>query len=185
MRKEIRINPIIYPQPVLMIATYNEDGSVNVMNAAWGSAVDMDLIGISLTPTHRTCKNFKRTGAFTVSMPTAKYIAEADYFGIETGDKVHKFEKTGLHSHKAESVNAPVIEEFPVCLECEYDHVDDEGVVFGRIKKVTADESVLDEKGNIDLAKCDGVLFDLASNKYYRIGDYLANAYRVGLKYKK
>ena len=92
MKKEIKIEPIIYPQPVLMLATYNEDGSVDVMNAAWGCAVDYDLLGISLTPTHRTCINFNRTKAFTVSLPTSQYVAEADYFGIVSGnDEPHKF----------------------------------------------------------------------------------------------
>lgn len=186
MRKSLKINPIVYPQPVLMLATYNEDGSVDVMNAAWGGAVDYDLVGISLTPTHRTCENFNRTKGFTVSMATSKYIEEADYFGIESGanDK-DKFAKTGLHAIKAETVDAPIIVEFPVALECEYAGVDEEGIVFGRIKKVSVDESVLDEKGNFDLAKADGVLFDQATGRYFKIGEFLAKAFSCGLKFKK
>jgi flavin reductase (DIM6/NTAB) family NADH-FMN oxidoreductase RutF len=186
MRKELSISPAIYPQPVLMLATYNEDGTVDVMNAAWGGAVDTDLVGISLTPTHRTCENFRRTKGFTVSLPTAKYIKEADYFGIESGAKAKdKFERTGLHTEKAKTVDAPVILEFPLCLECEYAGVDEYGVVFGKILRVTADESVLDEKGNIDIAKCDGVLFDNSTGRYFRIGEFLAKAFSCGMVYKK
>ena len=186
MRKELKINPMVYPQPVLMLATYNEDGSVDVMNAAWGGAADMDMIMVSLTPTHATVKNFLRNKGVTISLPTSKFIAEADYFGIDSALKVKdKFARTGLHAHKADTVNAPVIEEFPLCLECEYHHVDEFGVYFFKIKKVTAEESVLDEKGNLDLAKCDGVLFDQASGRYFRIGEFLAKAFSVGMKYKK
>lgn len=185
MRKELKISPMVYPQPVLMLATYNEDGSVDVMNAAWGGAADMDMIMVSLTPTHATCNNFKRTKGVTISLPTAKFIAEVDYFGIESSLRVKdKFERTGLHAHKADTVNAPVIEEFPLCLECEFDSVDDFGIYFFKIKKITADESVLDEKGNLDIAKCDGVLFDQATGRYFRIGEFLAKAFSVGMKLK-
>ena len=114
MRKELKISPMIYPQPVLMLATYNEDGSVDVMNAAWGGAADMDMIMVSLTPTHATCANFKRNKGVTIALPTSQYIAEADYFGIDSSLRVKdKLAKTGLHAHKAETVNAPVREEKP------------------------------------------------------------------------
>lgn len=185
MRKELKISPMVYPQPVLMLATYNEDGSVDVMNAAWGGAADMDLIMVSLSPDHATCRNFKRNKGVTISLPTAEYISEADYFGIESALRAkNKFAKTGLHAHKADTVNAPVIEEFPLCLECEFDSVDDYGIYFFKIKKITADEKVLDEKGNLDLSKCDAVLFDQANGKYYRVGEYLAKAFSIGMKLK-
>ena len=185
MRKELKINPVVYPQPVLMLATYNEDGSVDVMNAAWGGAADMNMIMVSLTPTHKTVENFKRNKGVTISLPTTKYVAEADYFGIASAlNTKNKFEKTGLHAHKAESVNAPVIEEFPLCLECEFHSVDDFGIYFFEIKRVTADESILDEQGNFDLAKCDGFLFDQGSGRYFRIGEFLAKAFSVGMKLK-
>lgn len=186
MRKELKINPMIYPQPVLMLATYNEDGSVDVMNAAWGGAADMDMIMVSLTPTHATVINFLRNKGVTISLPTSKFIAEADYFGIDSALKVkNKFQRTGLHTHKADSVDAPVIDEFPLCLECEFDSVDEYGIYFFRIKKITAKEEVLDEKGQLDLAKCDAVIFDQATGRYFRVGEYLCKAFSVGMKYKK
>lgn len=185
MRKELKISPMVYPQPVLMLATYNEDGSVDVMNAAWGGAADTDMIMVSLSANHATVFNFKRTRGVTISLPTAQFIAEADYFGIDSALKVKdKFERTGLHSHLAESVTAPVIEEFPLCLECEFESEDEHGIYFFKIKKITADEKVLDENGNLDLSKCDGVIFDQANGKYYRIGEFLAKAFSVGMKLK-
>lgn len=185
-RKELKINPMVYPQPVLMLATYNEDGSVDVMNAAWGGAADMDMIMVSLSPDHATCNNFRRNKGVTISLPTSKYIAEADYLGIDSSLRTKdKFARTGLHAHKAETVNAPVIEEFPICLECEFDSVDDFGIYFFKIKKITAEENVLDEKGNFDLSKADAVLFDQASGRYFKVGEYLAKAFSIGMKFKK
>ena len=186
MKKEIKIAPLVYPQPVIMIATYNEDGSVDVMNAAWGGAADNDMIMISLSDNHATVKNLLRNKAVTISMPTAEYIKEADYFGMVSSlNTKDKFERTGLHAHKAETVNAPVIEEFPVCLECEFDSVDDYGIYFFKIKKAIAEEKVLDAQGNLNLSKCDGVLFDVATGKYFRIGEYLAKAFSIGREVKK
>ena len=181
MKKEIKISPLIYPQPVIMLATYNEDGSVDVMNAAWGGAADMDMIMVSLSNNHATVKNFLRNKGVTISLPTAQYIKEADYFGMVSSlNTKDKFERTGLHAHKADTVNAPVIEEFPLCLECEFDSVDDFGIYFFKIKKALANEEVLDEKGNLDIEKCDGVLFDVASGRYFKIGEFLAKAFSIG-----
>ncbi|MCR5505944.1 MAG: flavin oxidoreductase, partial [Bacilli bacterium] len=130
-------------------------------------------------------KNFKRNKGVTISLPTAQYIKEADYFGIASSlNTKDKFERTGLHAHKASVVNAPVIEEFPLCLECEFQYVDEQGIYFFEIKKVLAEESVLDEQGNLDLAKCDGVLFDQASGRYFRIGEFLAKAFSIGMALK-
>ena len=187
MKKEIKIEPIIYPQPVLMLATYNEDGSVDVMNAAWGCAVDYDLLGISLTPTHRTCINFNRTKAFTVSLPTSQYVAEADYFGIVSGnDEPHKFEKTGLHASKAKLVDAPVIEEFPLCLECEFiEYQDNEyGIgVIGKVVNVTADEKVMVD-GKLDMSLVNAIAFDPYTHGYYLVNERVGEAFKDGLQLK-
>ena len=169
-----------------MIATYNDDGTIDVMNAAWGTPFDTNQIELNISDSHRTTENIRKRKAFSVSLANVENMVPADYVGMVSAKNVKdKFERTGLHAHNAETVNAPVIEEFPLCMECEFDSVDDFGIYFFKIKKITADESVLDEKGNLDLAKCDGVLFDVASGKYYRIGEYLAKAFSVGAKYKK
>ena len=186
MRKEVKVEPYIYPMPVILLATFNEDGSVDVMNAAWGTVVDDNELAICLS-SHKTTENFKRTGGVVIQLATNKNIAEADYFGIISANKEkNKFLKSGLHYHKAEKVNAPVIDEFPVAMECEYLRVDAaSGIHFFRIVKVTADESVLDERGHIDLKKCDAVLFSGLDGKYYKVGEESAKAFGVGAKYLK
>ena len=118
MRMKLKITEGIFPMPVLMVGTYNEDGSVNVMNAAWGTMQERDIVALNLTETHKTVQNIKTRGAFTVSIADAAHMAEADYFGVESGNKVaDKFARSGLTSSKAETVDAPVINEFPICLE--------------------------------------------------------------------
>jgi flavin reductase (DIM6/NTAB) family NADH-FMN oxidoreductase RutF len=121
MRETIKITEGIFPMPVLMIATYNEDGSVNVMNAAWGTMQERDTVVLNLTESHKTVKNIKARKAFTVSIADVDHLKEADYFGVVSGNnKPDKFAGSGLTATKAECVDAPVINEFPLCLECEF-----------------------------------------------------------------
>ena len=106
MRTNLKITEGIFPMPVLMVATYNEDGSVNVMNAAWGTMQERDIVALNLTETHKTVQNIKTRGAFTVSIADAAHMAEADYFGVESGNKVtDKFARSGLTASKAETVD--------------------------------------------------------------------------------
>lgn len=103
--------------PVLMVAAYNEDGSVNVMNAVWGTMQGRDHVALVLSENHKTVKNIKARGAFTVSIADAAHVVEADYFGVESGNKVSdKFAKSGLTACRAEMVDAPIINEFPLSL---------------------------------------------------------------------
>ena len=120
MKKNLGVVQAVYPMPVLMVAAYDETGKTNVMNAAWGMICAMDKIALFIDEDHKTTQNLLKTKAFTVSLADKAHMAEADYFGIATGNKVpDKFERSGMHAVKSENVNAPVIEEFPLCMECE------------------------------------------------------------------
>lgn len=185
MRRKINITAGIFPMPVLMVATYNDDGSVNVMNAAWGTMQELDIIVLNLTETHKTVKNIKARGAFTVSIADAQHVLEADYFGIASGNKVpNKLEKAGLTARKAETVDAPVINEFPLCLECEFIEYQDNkygcGVV-GKVVNVTADESVM-QNGKLDMSLVNAIAFDPYTQGYYKVTERVGNAFKDGLK---
>ena len=188
MRAKLNITEGIFPMPVLMVATYNEDGTVNVMNAAWGTMVERDIVALNLTETHRTVQNIKARGAFTVSLADAAHVAEADYFGIETGNRVtDKLGLAGLTASKAETVDAPVVNEFPVCLECEFIEyqADEYGLgVIGRVKNVTADESVMVD-GKLDISKLNAIAFDPYTHGYYKVTERVGEAFKDGLKLKK
>ena len=174
--------------PVLMIATYNEDGTVNVMNAAWGTMQERNMVALNLTESHKTVINIKKRGAFTVSIADAAHVVEADYFGVESGNKVaDKFARSGLTASKAATVDAPVINEFPLCLECEFiEYQDNEygcGVI-GKVVNVTADESVMVD-GRVDMSLVNAIAFDPYTHGYYRVSERVGDAFKDGLKLKK
>ena len=188
MREKLNITEGIFPMPVLMVATYNEDGSVNVMNAAWGTMQERGTVALNLTESHKTVKNIKARGAFTVSIADAAHMVEADYFGVETGNKVpDKFARSGLTASKAETVDAPVINEFPLCLECkfiEYQANDYGCGVIGKVVNVTADESVIVD-GKVDMLLVNAIAFDPYTHGYYKVSERVGNAFKDGLTLKK
>ena len=188
MITRLKITEGIFPMPVLMIATYNEDGSVNVMNAAWGTMQERNMVALNLTESHKTVQNIKARGAFTVSIADAAHVTEADYFGVESGNKVSdKFARSGLTAVKAETVDAPVINEFPLCLECrfiEYQSNEYGCGVIGKVVNVTADESVM-ENGKINMSLVNAIAFDPYTHGYYKVTERVGNAFKDGLSLKK
>ena len=187
MRKKLNLTEGIFPMPVLLVATYNEDGSVNVMNAAWGTMQERNHVALNLTETHKTVKNIKARGAFTVSIADAAHVVEADYFGVVSGNReTRKLEKSGLTAVRSELVDAPILNEFPLCLECEFVEyqANDYGVgVIGKVVSVTADERVMDGD-KVDMSKVDAIAFDPYTHGYYRVSERVGEAFKDGLKLK-
>ena len=188
MGTKLNITEDISPMPALMIGTYSEDGSVNVMNAALGTMQERDIVALNLTETHKTVQNIKAQGGFTVSIADAAHMVEADYFGVESGNRVtDKFARSGLTASKAETVDAPVINEFPICLECQFiEYQDGEygcGVI-GKVVNVTADERIM-MNGRIDMARVQAIAFDPYTHGYYKVTERVGEAFKDGLKLKK
>lgn len=183
MRKNIRTTEGIFPMPVLMVATYNDDGSVNVMNAAWGTMLERNEVILNLTETHKTVENIKKRKAFTVSIADSKHVIEADYFGVVSGNNTpNKFENSKLTATKSENVDAPIINEFPLCLECEFIEYRDCGVI-GKVVNTTADESVMNGE-IVDISKVSAIAFDPYTHGYYKVTERVGNAFKDGLKLK-
>ena len=184
MKKEMKITPGIFPMPVLMIATYNEDGSVDVMNAAWGTMLNRDQVILNLTETHKTVKNMKRTMACTVALGTKDLMTESDYLGIVSGnDVIDKFEKTGLHAIKSKKVDAPIIEEYPVCMECKVLGFEEDGTLV-EVVGVSAEEKYLNEDGTLRLDEMGVLAYDPYGHGYYEVGKKVGNAFKEGQKLK-
>ena len=187
MRKNIETTAAIFPMPVLMIGTYNEDESVDVMNAAWGMMIDRNIIALNLTETHKTVKNIKQRKAFTVSIANSTNVVAADYLGIVSANNTpNKFANSGLTATKSENIDAPIINEFPICMECEFiEYQDDEygAGVIGKIVNVTADENVMNGD-MVDISKLNAIAFDPYTSGYYKIGEKVGNAFREGNKLK-
>lgn len=182
MRKNFGAQPYLYPLPVLIIGTYDENGNPNAMNAAWGTVCDINKISLYLTASHKTVKNLLKTGAFTVSMADAKNVVPADYVGIVSGNKVtNKVKNAGWSVTKSSFVNAPIINELPLTLECKVLSYDKESEnLIGEIVNVSVEENVLDNKGNIDLDKFHPLAYDSANHGYYTLGQKIGDAFNVG-----
>jgi flavin reductase (DIM6/NTAB) family NADH-FMN oxidoreductase RutF len=184
MRKNLGSQPAVFPMPVLMVASYDENGTVQVMNAAWGMICDMDKIALFIDEDHATTRAIRQTGAFTVSIADKDHMDVADYYGIATGNKMpDKFERSGYHAEKSTYVNAPVITEFPVTLECELAEItqtENLHAVVGRIVNVSADEKVLSENGKIDPMKLNALIFDQFQNGYYVATQKVGKAWNAG-----
>lgn len=182
MRKNFGAKPWTYPQPVFMIAAYGEDGTPDVMNAAWGGIHDDTQISMCLSPGHKTVKNILARKAFTVSMAEAAYVKACDYAGIVSGNDVpDKFARAGFHAVRSEYVDAPVIEELRMAVECRLISYDPEtSQLIGEIVNVSADESVLGSDGKIDSAKLQPIIFDPVNLGYHVIGERVGNAFKDG-----
>ena len=186
MRKNFGAKPWTYPQPVFSIGTYDEEGNPDAMNAAWGGIDYDDQINLCLSAGHKTIKNLLATKAFTISMGTADQLVACDYVGLVSGNKVtDKFAKAGFHALKSEFVNAPLIQELPMTLECELISYDPQTChLVGKIVNVSADESILDENGKIDPAKLRPISFDPIHNQYLLVGGKAGNAFKDGAALK-
>lgn len=186
MRKNFGAKPLLYPQPVFIIAAYDENGVPNAMNAAWGGISEEQEVSVCISAGHKTTKNILTSKAFTISMADADHVAQCDYVGVVSGNKVpDKMEKAGFHTTKSEFVNAPLIDELPMAVECRLVSYDPETCrLVGEIVNVCADESVLGENGKIDPAKLRPITFDPMNNAYLALGERVGSAFSDGLKLK-
>jgi len=181
-RKDFGAKPWVFPMPVLIVGTYDENGVPNAMNAAWGCITDMAEISISMSE-HKTTENFAKTGAFTVAFATEDTVVACDYVGVESASKVpDKFEKAGFTAVKSARVNAPIIQELPMSLECKVKSFED-GILIGEIVNVNADESILTD-GVIDYKKLKPITYDPVTHDYVALGAAVGKAFSDGMKLK-
>ena len=183
MRKNFGAKPICYPQPVFILAAYDEDGVPNAMNAAWGGISDDKEISFCISAGHKTTHDILARKAFTVSMADAAHVVECDYVGVVSGNDVpDKLARCGFHTTRSEFVDAPLIDELAMALECKLVSSDPETCrLVGEIVNVCADESVLTD-GKIDPAKLRPITFDPMNNAYLVLGEKVGNAFKDGLK---
>lgn len=186
MRKNFGTKSWLYPMPVLIIGTYDESGTPDAMNAAWGMISDTDKVTICLDASHKTVKNILIKKDFTVSMADAKNVIAADYVGIVSGNDVpDKVAKTGWHVTKSEFVDAPIFEELPMTLECKMISYDEETeLMTGEIVNICVDESILGEDGKIDLTKFQPITYDPVHHDYLTLGEKVGNAFKDGIQLK-
>ena len=186
MRKNFGAKPMCYPMPVYIIGTYGADGTPNAMNAAWGGISEEKEISICVSADHKTTENILLRKAFTVSMATAQMLAACDYVGIVSGNKEpDKFSKAGFHATRSQFVDAPLIDELPMALECRLISYDPESCrLVGEIVNVSADESILGENGKVDVSKLQPISYDPMNHHYLILGEKAGQAFHDGLTLK-
>jgi len=172
--------------PVYIIGTYNADGTPNAMNAAWGGISEEKEISICVDSAHKTAENLIARKAFTVSMATAACMQACDYVGIVSGNtEPDKFAKAGFHATKSEFVDAPLIDELPMALECDLVSYDPESCrLVGKIVNVSVDEAVLDKNGKVDVQKLQPITYDPVNHYYLILGEKVGHAFHDGLSLK-
>ena len=189
MKKDFGVKPWLYPMPTYMIGTYNDDDTVDVMMMAWGGICAENMVALNLEEDHRTVANLKKRGAFTLAVPGTDTLKQSDYLGIVSANRdAEKFARTGLHAEKSSRVDAPVIAEYPLTLECKVVEMQEQPYglrVLGEIVNVLADEKTLDEKGNIDAEKLHAFAFDQMRHGYYAMGEKAGQAWKSGAEYIK
>lgn len=182
--KDCGVQPYLFPMPTYMIGTYNEDDSVDEMMMAWGGICAENMVALNLEEDHKTVENLRRRGAFTLAVPGTDTLVESDYLGLVSGNKVpDKFARTGLHAEKSSRVDAPVVKEYPLTLECRVVEMQEQPYglrVLGEIVNVLAREDILDEAGKIDGGKIGAFLFDQVRFDYYKVGEICGKAWHSG-----
>ena len=185
MRKNFGAKTWLYPMPVLLVGSYDENGVPDAMNAAWGGIYDTNLVMVCLADDHKTTDNIRKSGAFTLSFATASTVIPCDYVGIVSANDIpDKLERAGLHTTKSSFVNAPLIDELPMAVECKLLKFNEDGICIGEIVNVSCDDSILDEKGMVDAGKLDPIIYDSVSHAYWRFGDKVGQAFSDGKKIK-
>ena len=183
-RKNFSDKAVITPLPAIMIATWDADENPDVMMAAWGGQCGPKHITFKLSA-HKTTDNIRLKKAFTISFATKDDIVQSDYFGMVSGNDVpDKVKKAGFTITKSPNVDAPIINEYKLTLECRAIEIEETSLnetrVVGEIVNMSADESILDEEGNIDLSKLQPVIFDSAKNEYRVVGEKAGTAWGSG-----
>lgn len=186
MRKNFGAKPLCYPQAVFILAAYGENDVPDAMNAAWGGISGMEEITLNLDANHKTVKNLLKRKAFTVSMADVAHVVACDYVGIVSGNKVaYKFAKAGFHATKSAFVDAPLIDELAIALECKLkDYNPETGILRGEIVNVSVDERALNEEGKVDVSKAAPIIFDPFNNDYLKVGEKVGNAFSDGKQLK-
>jgi flavin reductase (DIM6/NTAB) family NADH-FMN oxidoreductase RutF len=189
MKKSFGAKTLIYPTPVWCVGSYDTNGKPNVMTIAWGGICcsEPPCVTISLRKATYTYGNIMARQAYTISVPSERYVREADYFGLATGREVDKFEETGLTPVRSELVDAPYVGEFPMILECRVIHHYEIGLhthFVGEIMDVKIEEEMLTDKGRPDVEKISPIVFCPDIGRYHSVGGFVGKAFKIGRKQK-
>lgn len=185
MKRNIQNRTIVTPLPVLIVATYDENGIPDAMNAAWGGQCGYHEVALNLSTSHKTADNIRKNKAFTLSIGTKDTMLLCDYFGLVSGRNENKIEKAGVTATKSKFVNAPVIDLFPLTMECEVIAINDElgeTRIVGRVINLQAEDNLFDETGHLDYSRLKPISYDSETRSYREMGGIIGKAFHDGNK---
>lgn len=183
MKKNFGNKTIVTPLPVLIVATYDAEGKPNAMNAAWGGQCAYHHVALNLAKGHKTTENLRRRNAFTLSIANRANLVLSDYFGLVSGYQEDKIAHSGVHVTKSEFVDAPVIDEYPLTLECQVASIEDtlgEVRIVGEVINMQADETILNALGEVDFDKLQPLSYDSSARTYRVLGETVGTAFKDG-----
>lgn len=187
MKKNFGNKTIVTPLPVLIIATYDAEGNPDAMNAAWGGQCTYHHVELNLAKGHKTTENLRLRKAFTLSIANRSNLVLSDYFGLVSGYKEDKIARSGVHVTKSKFVDAPIIEEYPLTLECRVVSIEDalgEVHIVGEVINMQADEAILNDQGEVDLDKLQPLVYDSSARSYRVVGETVGTAFKDGNQLK-
>ncbi|WP_455644900.1 flavin reductase family protein [Methanosphaera sp.] len=192
MKKNVNLQTMMYPAPAVVASAYDKEGKADACTLAFASMIShvppSIIIGINHSAKRKTLEDIVERGEFVVGFPSMEHVTETDYLGLDSGHDVDKLERVGFTTTKAQKVNAPIINEFKVSLECRVTHMVDIGShkqITGEIVNVQADEEILNDKDMILVEKLDPIIYDDVSYRYFSLGEEKAKAFNTGLKYRE
>ncbi|OED30372.1 flavin reductase family protein [Methanosphaera sp. WGK6] len=192
MKKNVNLQTMMYPAPAVVASAYDKEGKADACTLAFASMIShvppSIIIGINHSAKRKTLEDIIETKEFVIGFPSIEHVVETDYIGLDSGHDVDKLEKVGFTTTKAKKVNAPIINEFKVSLECKVTHMVDIGShkqITGEIVNVQVDEDILNDKDMILVEKLDPIIYDIVCHRYFSIGKEEAKSYNVGLKYRE
>ena len=186
MKKNIGPELGIYPTPVVVVGTYDENDKPNLITLAWVGVCcsEPPSVQISIRKNRHTYAAIVARKVFSVNVPSAKYIVETDYVGVASGKDVNKFDVTKLTPVRGEMIDAPMVMEFPVSMECRLTHTLSLGthdLFVGEIVACWVEDTVLGENGKPDPQKIDPPVFT-TDGRYFGLGGFIAASHNVGKK---
>lgn len=194
MSNKVNLKPraMMYPSPAVIASAYDEEGKADSCTLAFAAMCSHQppavMIAINSTAKRKTLKSILERKEFVLGFPTIDQVGETDYIGIASGYDVNKLEKVGFTTKKAEKVNAPIINEMKISIECKVMNIVEVGShtqITGEIVNIQADEEVIGEKGKVDLKLLNPIVYDDVLYDYYQVGDKIADAFKVGVKFRK
>lgn len=187
LKKSLGAKTLAQPAPVWVVGSYDPHGKPNIMTIAWGGICcsQPPCVTISLRKETYTYGCIKERKAYTINIPSAAMVKEADYVGMTSGRNVDKFEMTRLTPVRSELVDAPYVKEFPLIIECKVIHTQEIGLhtqFIGEIMDIKAEEAVIGEQGMADILKVKPLIFDIGQRAYYSVGEFIGKAFSIGKK---